>query len=71
MTGIAQDLFNSSGEIRIFLAARLGHEASEIDPLQGNPRKIIDAFREANGEPELAKARKAIRDYRKAVNDSP
>ena len=67
--GLVQELFEYSEENRAFLAARLLREAGSIDPIQPYRRKILAAFSKTNADPDLAAARKAIRDYRKVSND--
>lgn len=71
LIGLIHDLFNFSAENKEFLAARLVHDASMVAPIKAYRRRIIDAFNKADGYPELAKARDAIRNYEKASSDTP
>ena len=69
LMGLVQDLFNFSPDNRDFLAARYARNTTSTAPIEEYRRKIIAAFRDADGNPELGIARKAIRDYEKASAD--
>ena len=76
LMGLIRELFEFSGENRAFLAARLLNDSGETAPIEAYRRRVTEAFYPAKsrfpkGDPKLAEARKAIRDYEKASGDMP
>ena len=73
LLALVKDLYDTAAENRDFIQARCQAEAGGGEVLEKYRRKIVEQFFPARGEGKLklGKARKAIRDYRKATGNLP
>ncbi len=71
LLALVKDLYNASTANRDFLQARFQAEEDSGPALEKYRRKVIEQFypKRGFGDPKLAEARKAIREYRKATGN--